>query len=82
MRVGVAMATNGPGVTLPITKHNSLVTSADELAFSIREAIFIARTGRPAFNARRNAEHRHQIEEVGKKLQGMMPFLEAKSVPW
>jgi len=39
------------------------------------------RTGRPAFNARRDAEHQHQIEEVGKKLRAMMPFLDAKSVP-
>jgi ketol-acid reductoisomerase len=39
------------------------------------------RTGRAAFNARRNAEHRHQIEEVGTKLREMMPFLDAKSVP-
>jgi len=39
------------------------------------------RTGRPVFNARRGAEHEHQIEEVGKKLRAMMPFLDAKSVP-
>jgi ketol-acid reductoisomerase len=39
------------------------------------------RTGRPAFNARRDAEHRHQIEEVGKKLRAMMPFLDAKQAP-
>jgi len=39
------------------------------------------RTGRPAFNARRDAEHQHQIEEVGKKLRAMMPFLDAKDVP-
>ena len=31
------------GITLPITKHNYLVTSVDELAFSIREAFHIAR---------------------------------------
>ncbi len=35
------------GVTLPITKHNYLVTSVEELAFSIREAFFIASSGRP-----------------------------------
>ena len=39
------------------------------------------RTGRPIFNARRDAEHAHQIEEVGKKLRAMMPFLDAKSAP-
>jgi acetolactate synthase I/II/III large subunit len=35
------------GITLPITKHNYLVTSADEVAPSIREAFEVARTGRP-----------------------------------
>jgi len=35
------------GITLPITKHNYLVTSVEELAFSIREAFHIARSGRP-----------------------------------
>ena len=35
------------GITLPITKHNYLVTSADELAPTIREAFYLARTGRP-----------------------------------
>ena len=35
------------GVTLPITKHNYLVTSVEELAFCIREAFYIARSGRP-----------------------------------
>jgi acetolactate synthase-1/2/3 large subunit len=35
------------GITLPITKHNYLVTNVDELAYSIHEAFHIARTGRP-----------------------------------
>ena len=35
------------GITLPITKHNYLVTRADELAAVIREAFHIARSGRP-----------------------------------
>jgi acetolactate synthase-1/2/3 large subunit len=35
------------GITLPITKHNYLVTSVEEIAFSIREAFYIARSGRP-----------------------------------
>ncbi len=39
------------------------------------------RTGRSTFNARRDVEHQHQIEEVGKKLRAMMPFLDAKDVP-
>ncbi|MEN8241396.1 MAG: biosynthetic-type acetolactate synthase large subunit [Chloroflexota bacterium] len=39
--------TDVTGITLPITKHNYLVTSADELTEVIREAFFIARSGRP-----------------------------------
>ena len=35
------------GVTLPITKHNYLVTRAEDVAPSIREAFSIARSGRP-----------------------------------
>jgi len=35
------------GITLPITKHNYLVTRANEVARTLREAIYVARTGRP-----------------------------------
>ena len=35
------------GVTLPITKHNYLVTEVEDLAYILREAFHIARTGRP-----------------------------------
>ncbi|MBN2186689.1 MAG: biosynthetic-type acetolactate synthase large subunit [Dehalococcoidia bacterium] len=35
------------GITLPITKHNYLVSDAAELAKTIKEAFYIAQTGRP-----------------------------------
>ena len=35
------------GITLPITKHNYLVTDVDDLAGTIQEAFYIARSGRP-----------------------------------
>jgi acetolactate synthase-1/2/3 large subunit len=35
------------GITLPITKHNYLVTDVHEIAHTVREAFYIARTGRP-----------------------------------
>ena len=35
------------GITLPITKHNYLVTNIQELPTVIKEAFYIARTGRP-----------------------------------
>ena len=35
------------GITLPITKHNYLVTDVNDLAYTIHEAFYIARSGRP-----------------------------------
>jgi acetolactate synthase-1/2/3 large subunit len=35
------------GVTLPITKHNYLVTEVGEIARTLREAFYVARSGRP-----------------------------------
>ena len=39
--------TDVTGITLPITKHNYLVTDPEEINHTIREAFYIARTGRP-----------------------------------
>src|SRR5215475_11652432 len=35
------------GITLPITKHNYLVTNAEDVAPAVREAFAVARSGRP-----------------------------------
>ncbi len=35
------------GVTLPITKHNSMVTRVEDIGRTIREAFYIAESGRP-----------------------------------
>jgi acetolactate synthase-1/2/3 large subunit len=35
------------GITMPITKHNFLVTNPDEISRTIAEAFYIASTGRP-----------------------------------
>ena len=35
------------GVSLPVTKHNYLVTNIEELPRALKEAFYIARTGRP-----------------------------------
>jgi acetolactate synthase-1/2/3 large subunit len=39
--------TDVTGITLPVTKHNFLVSRADEVAQVVREAFYIARSGRP-----------------------------------
>jgi len=39
--------TDVTGVTLPITKHNYLVSNVDEIASTIHEAMYVARSGRP-----------------------------------
>jgi acetolactate synthase-1/2/3 large subunit len=39
--------TDVTGVTLPITKHNYLVTTPEDVGPAIREAFYIARSGRP-----------------------------------
>lgn len=39
--------TDVTGITLPITKHNYLVTHATEIAEVVAEAFYIARSGRP-----------------------------------
>jgi len=35
------------GVTLPITKHNYLVTKVEDIAPTLRQAFYVARSGRP-----------------------------------
>ena len=35
------------GITLPITKHNYLVSNPEDVAATVREAFYVARTGRP-----------------------------------
>jgi len=43
----VFQETDVTGITLPITKHNYLVTNVRDLTRVIREAFYIARSGRP-----------------------------------
>ncbi len=35
------------GITLPITKHNYLVTTADEIGPTLEEALYVVKSGRP-----------------------------------
>jgi ketol-acid reductoisomerase len=47
-----------------------------------RSWILENQAGRPYFNTMRQQEHQHLIENVGRKLRAMMPWLEPKSVDW
>ena len=74
--------TDVTGITLPITKHNYLVTRADEIAETIREAFYIAKSGRPGpvlidicKNAQIESCEFAYPEEV--KLPGYQPVMHA-----
>ncbi len=45
-----------------------------------REWILENRAGRPGFGATRKLEQRHPVEEVGKRLRGLMSWIDSKSV--
>lgn len=71
----------GPRIVTDDTK-----AAMRQLLAEIRDGSF-ARTwisenesGRPTFNAARRADIDHPIEQVGVRLRGLMPFLDAKVV--
>jgi len=80
--------TDVTGITLPITKHNYLVTRAEEIAQVVREAFYIARTGRPGpvlFDICKNAQiqktefvYPEKIELPGYKPPRTAPAAELK----
>jgi ketol-acid reductoisomerase len=45
-----------------------------------KEWILENRAGRPTFNAIKRRERSHPVEEVGKRLRGLMTWIEAKTV--
>jgi len=69
------------GVTLPITKHNFLVTRAEDLAPAIREAFYIAKSGRPGpvlIDITKDAQQSSCVfdwEAAAPKLRGYRPDL-------
>ncbi len=77
--------TDVTGVTLPITKHNYLVTDVNELAYTIKEAFYIARTGRPGPvlvdvpKDVQNAEIEFVYPDADVMLPGYHPPSEARS---
>ncbi len=73
------------GITRPITKHNFLVKSIEELPLIIRQAFYIARTGRPGpvlvdipkdITQKLSDVSIPSLEEVKESLPGYRPHLE------
>jgi len=73
------------GITLPVTKHNYLVTDADDIPRVIAEAFHIARSGRPgpvhvditkdALQAETHAAHPSEADVIAG-LPGFRPTME------
>jgi len=74
--------TRGPRIITDETRRTmkEILREIQSGAFA-REWILENQAGRPSFQALRKRARNHLIEEVGKKLRAMMPFLQAKEVP-
>jgi acetolactate synthase-1/2/3 large subunit len=75
--------TDVTGVTLPITKHNYLITRVEEIAPVIKEAFYIAASGRPGpvlvdiAKDAQNASTDFELDDEPVKLPGYRPDLRA-----
>ncbi len=75
--------TDVTGVTLPVTKHNYLVTRAGDVARVLREAFYLARSGRPGpvlVDITKDAQQstaEFDWEAVAPRLPGYRPDLRA-----
>ena len=68
--------TRGPRVISPEVKENmKQVLKEIQTGEFAKEWMLENKAGRPVFNALTKADEKHQIEEVGKKLRGMMSWL-------
>ncbi|MGH9715786.1 MAG: biosynthetic-type acetolactate synthase large subunit [Candidatus Acidiferrales bacterium] len=69
------------GVTLPITKHNYLVTRPDDIAPAVREALYVAKSGRPGpvlIDITKDAQQgtcAFDFEGAAPKMRGYRPDL-------
>ena len=75
--------TDVTGVMLPITKHSYLVTKTDEIATTLKEALYIAQSGRPApvlVDIAKDAQQgscEYQWDDSPVRLPGYRPDLRA-----
>ena len=80
--------TDVTGVTLPITKHNYLVSNVDEIASTIHEAMYVARSGRPGpvlvdiTKDAQQASTELQWDPSDVKLPGYAPDLRASQAEY
>ncbi len=69
------------GVTLPITKHNYLVTRPEDIAPAVREALYVAKSGRPGpvlIDITKDAQQgscKLDFEGAAPKMRGYRPDL-------
>ncbi len=78
------------GITIPITKHNYLVTDVAELPYAIKEAFYLARTGRKGpvlvdiakdvFTSKTDRPFPETIERRGYHLPGAPDEAEVRAV--
>jgi len=80
--------TDVTGVTLPITKHNYLVSDVDEIASTIHEAMYVARSGRPGpvlvdiTKDAQQASTELQWDPTKVKLPGYAPDVRAPKIDY
>ena len=73
--------TDVTGITLPVTKHNYLISDVNDIAPAIREAFFIAKSGRPGpvlidiTKDAQQAEIEWEYDESPAHLPGYRPDL-------
>lgn len=74
--------TRGPRIVTDETRAEmkKVLSEIQSGAFA-NEWLAQAREGAPYLLEQREANKRHQIEDVGKELRSMMPFMEPKSAP-
>lgn len=78
------------GITIPITKHNYLVTNIDELPYVLEEAFFLANTGRKGpvlvdipkdvFTKKTSVAFPEKIERRGYRIPGAPPEAQVETV--
>src|SRR5512146_1272027 len=74
------------GVTLPITKHNALVTHVEDIGRTLREAFYIAASGRPGpvlvdiTKDAQQATHEFDWDRCAPQLPGYRPPLHTDPV--